>query len=173
MAPQLTTDNPQLYMDPKIEILLEKKLLGKRITMSLSDNKTGELWRNFMPQKNQIKNNVGNQLYSIQIYDSLYFEKFSPHTNFEKWAAIEVTNFDFIPNEMETYILTGGLYAVFLYKGLSTDTKIFEYIYGTWIPNSAYYLDNKPHFEILGEKYKNNDPNSEEEIWIPIKEKNN
>ncbi len=25
--------------------------------------------------------------------------------------------------------------------------------------------------EVLGEKYKNADPNSEEEIWIPIKRK--
>ncbi|MFM9945765.1 MAG: GyrI-like domain-containing protein, partial [Bacteroidia bacterium] len=44
-------------------------------------------------------------------------------------------------------------------------------IYGTWIPNSEYNLDNRPHFEILGEKYKNNHPDSEEEIWIPIKPK--
>jgi AraC family transcriptional regulator len=29
-------------------------------------------------------------------------------------------------------------------------------------------LDDRPHFEVLGEKYKNNDPTSEKEIWIPI-----
>jgi AraC family transcriptional regulator len=40
-----------------------------------------------------------------------------------------------------------------------------------WLPNSAYALDDRPHFEALGEQYKNNDPNSEEEIWIPIKPK--
>jgi hypothetical protein len=28
-----------------------------------------------------------------------------------------------------------------------------------------------PHFEVLGDKYKNNDPSSEEEVWIPIKPK--
>ena len=27
------------------------------------------------------------------------------------------------------------------------------------------------HFEVLGKNYKNNDPNSEEEIWIPIMDK--
>jgi AraC family transcriptional regulator len=36
-----------------------------------------------------------------------------------------------------------------------------------------YFLDDRPHFEILGDKYKNGDPDSEEEIWIPIKQKNN
>jgi AraC family transcriptional regulator len=67
--------------------------------------------------------------------------------------------------------LTGGLYAVFDYKGLSTDNSIFQFIFGTWLPSSEYDLDDRPHFEVLGNKYKNNDPTSEEEIWIPIKMK--
>ncbi|WP_371811654.1 GyrI-like domain-containing protein [Flavobacterium sp. M31R6] len=43
-------------------------------------------------------------------------------------------------------------------------------MFRTWIPNSKYDLDHRPHFEILGAKYKKDDPNSEEEIWVPIKE---
>jgi AraC family transcriptional regulator len=69
---------------------------------------------------------------------------------------------------MELFTLKGGLYAVFDYKGPSDDKSIFQYIYSTWVPKSKYKLDNRPHFEVLGEKYKNNDPESEEEIWIPI-----
>jgi AraC family transcriptional regulator len=72
---------------------------------------------------------------------------------------------------METFTLTGGLYAVFDYKGSSNDPGIFQYIFGIWIPESNYLLDDRPHFEVLGEKYKNADPNSEEEIWIPIQQK--
>jgi len=72
---------------------------------------------------------------------------------------------------METFVLPGGLYAVFDYKGLSTDNSIFQYIFENWLPNSDYILDNRAHFEVLGDKYKNNDPTSEEEIWIPIKAK--
>ena len=71
---------------------------------------------------------------------------------------------------MESFLLKKGLYAVFNYKGLSSDNSIFQYIFSKWIPESNYLLDDRPHFEILGVKYKNNDPNSEEEIWIPIKE---
>jgi AraC family transcriptional regulator len=48
------------------------------------------------------------------------------------------------------------------------DTAIFQYIYSTWLPASGYALDNRPHFELLGEKYKQGSPHSEEEIWIPI-----
>jgi AraC family transcriptional regulator len=32
-------------------------------------------------------------------------------------------------------------------------------------------LAARPHMELLGEKYRNNDPHSEEEIWIPIEPK--
>jgi hypothetical protein len=31
------------------------------------------------------------------------------------------------------------------------------------------FLDDRPHFEVLGSKYRNNDPESEEETWIPTK----
>jgi AraC family transcriptional regulator len=157
-------------MQPRIETLTEKKLIGKRIIMSFSNNKTGELWKSFMPRQKEIKNSIGTELYSMQIYPPMFFNNFSPNTEFEKWATIEVTDFDTVSDEMESMILKGGLYAVFLHKGPSSaGPKIFQYILGTWLPNSEYTLDNRPHFEILGEKYKNEDPSSEEEIWIPIK----
>lgn len=159
-------------MIPGIKTLTEKKLVGNRMIMSFADNKTGELWRSFMPGRKEIQNNIGMEVYSIQIYAPLFFENFNPNAAFEKWAAIEVAGFDIIPNDMETFTLPGGLYAVFIYQGAaSAAANLFQYILGDWLPNSEYTLDNRPHFEILGEKYKNNDPDSEEEIWIPIKPK--
>lgn len=160
-------------MIPRIEILNEKKLIGKRLTMSLAENKTAELWRSFMSNRRFIINNLTNDMISLQVYKPSYFTNFNPTNEFEKWAVVEVTNFDNVPNDMETFILTGGLYAVFDYKGLSTDNRIFQYIYETWLPSSEYDLDDRPHFEVLGEKYKNNDPTSEEEIWIPVQTKIN
>jgi AraC family transcriptional regulator len=156
-------------MKPRIEILSEKKLIGKRLTMSLSNNKTPELWKSFMPRRKEIEKNIGSNLYSMQIYDPLYFSNFDSNANFEKWATIEVTDFDKVPDEMDTFTIPSGLYAVFTYAGdMSLAPQTFQYIFTTWLPNSEYILDSRPHFEILGEKYKNNDPTSEEEIWIPI-----
>lgn len=155
-------------MEPRIEILQEKKLIGKHIVMSLAENKTAELWRSLMPRRKEIINNVTSELISMAVYEPTYFINFKPTNKFEKWAAIEVTDFHHVPDGMETFILKGGLYAVFDYKGSSSDTRIFEYIFGNWIPNSGYLLDNRPHFEVLGDKYKNADPDSEEEICIPI-----
>ena len=107
--------------------------------------------------------------FSIQLYPENYFEKFNPATKFKKWAAIEVGTYENIPSSFETLIIPSGLYAIFIHKGLSADfSKTMNYIISEWLPNSEYKLDNRPYFEILGKKYKNNDPSSEEEVWIPI-----
>lgn len=157
-------------MQPRIETLTEKKLVGKRLTMNLANNQTFKLWQSFIPHRKEIRNNLTADLISMQIYpQSFDFTFANLNIEFEKWAAIEVANFDLVPDEMETFILSGGLYAVFDYKGSSNDPQIFQYIFGTWLPNSIYTIDNRPHFEILGEKYKNNDLTSEEELWIPIR----
>lgn len=161
----------QYEITPRIESINEKKLVGKRLIMSLVDNKTGELWGKFMPRRKEITNNITNDLISMQIYKSTYFTDFKPTNEFEKWAAVEVTDFNSVPNDMEAITLSGGLYAVFDYKGSSNDSSVFQYIFRTWLSGSEYFLDNRPHFEVLGQKYKNADPNSEEEIWIPIRKK--
>jgi AraC family transcriptional regulator len=157
-------------MEPRIENLSKKKLVGKRLTMSLANNKTSNLWQTFMPRRREINNNVTSEMISMQVYNEP-LRLGDLNQEFEKWAAIEVYNFENVPEKMDTFTLNGGLYAVFHYKGLSTDNSIFISIFGTWLPNSDYLLDDRPHFEILGDKYKNGDPNSEEEIWIPIKQK--
>lgn len=159
-------------MTPRIEELKEKKLVGFRMTMSLTNNGTRELWQLFMSRRKEILHCEGTDLYSLQNYGPTYFSQFDPSTTFEKWAVIEVTEFEILPQGMECMNLTGGLYAVFIHKGAaSTGPKTFQYIFGTWLPQSDFLLDNRPHFEVLGAKYKNDDPNSEEEIWIPIKPK--
>lgn len=156
---------------PRIEQLNEKKLIGHRITMSLVNNKTGQLWKKFSPRIKEVSNRVSEDKISMQVYPPLYYEQFLPNNEFEKWATVEVLNFEKIPSNMESFVLKAGLYVVFDYKGSSTDTSIFQYIFSEWIPNSPYIVDDRPHFEVLGINYKNNTQNSEEEIWIPIKER--
>lgn len=155
-------------MKVEIKVTDERKLLGKTMKMSYSDDKTKELWQSFMPYRNQILNRKSDELISMQVFPNdmllgdLYHE-------YEKWAVVEVNDFENIPEGMHAFCLEAGLYAVFFYKGLSSDKSVFYYIFTDWLPKSDYKLDNRPHFEILGAKYKNNDAESEEEIWIPVK----
>ncbi len=158
-------------MEPRIEILPEKKLVGQQLEMTFNQDKTFQLWRNFMPRRKEITNQISDLLYAIQVYGpSMSFETFNPDDLFVKWATVEVPDFNRIPEGMEPFTLPGGLYAVFIHKGSSADApKTFGYIFGTWLPASGYVADQRPHFEILGEKYKRDDDSSEEEVWIPIK----
>lgn len=155
-------------MKIEIKVTDERKLLGKTMRMSYSDDKTKELWQSFMPLRNQITNRISDEFISMQVFPKdmklgdLYQE-------YEKWAVVEVNDFEDIPEGMQTFRLEAGLYAVFFYKGLSSDKSVFYYIFTDWLPKSEYELDNRPLFEILGDKYKNNDPESEEEIWIPVR----
>lgn len=160
-------------MQPKIAVLPEKKLAGKRKQMSFADNKTRELWKSFMPRRNEIKNRTGTELYSVEVYNNpTFFHHFNPTAIFEKWAAVEVTDFDTIPDDMEMLLLPTGLYAVFIHYGPAAEgPKTYEYIFNVWLPKAAYVLDDQPHFALMGAKYKNDDPASEEEIWIPVKPK--
>ena len=165
--------HPNELMQPRIETLTPKKLVGIRVVMSFLDNKTGELWRSFMVRRKEITNNVGGELYSMQLYDLMYFTSFDPGRSFEKWATTEVEDFDRVPEGMDTFTLPAGLYAIFIHKGpASKGRETFQHIFGTWLPDSDYTIDNRPHFERLGEKYKHEHPDSEEEIWIPVKRKN-
>ena len=158
-------------MQPTIVHLKEKILIGCFSKMNFIENKTGALWQSFMPRLKEIKNKLSADLFSVQLYNDVYnFNQFNPSDSFTKWVLAEVSAFDDVPVNMETLIIPQGLYAVFLHKGSNADNSTFQYIFQTWLPNSTQYLlDNRPHFEILGEKYKNNDFSSEEQIWIPKK----
>lgn len=160
-------------MQPIIKEIAAKKLVGKSIITSLAENRTAMLWQSFMPLRKEIKNTVSADLFSVEIYKDDYFKQFDIHKTFEKWAAIEVTDYAHLPERLEQLNLPGGLYALFIYKGESSNASaFFTKIFNEWLPSSGYVLDNsRPHFEVMGGKYKNNDPDSEEEIYIPVKQK--
>ena len=155
-------------MTPKIKTFPTTKFIGKNRSLTYADYRAFELWSSFMPRRKEIQNPIGTELFNIQINPDNF--DFHPNTPFVKWAAVAVPSFDFIPEGMETLEIEEGLYAVFNYKGAQSDAAVFfNTIYNEWLPNSDYELENRPQFEILGEKYKNNSPAAEEEIWIPVK----
>ena len=159
-------------MQPRIELINEKRVAGIRLPMSFAGNRTRELWQSFMPRRREIAEAVGTELYSIEVYSRDFLNAFDPDTEFEKWAAVEVSGFDKPPEGLETLTAPAGQYAVFLHHGPASEAIItYTYIFQTWLPGSEFTLDARPHFAVMGDKYKNEDPESEEEIWIPVKAK--
>ena len=147
-----------------------RALIGMSLPMNLIHNRTSDLWRAFMPRRREITGAIGNDLFSVQVYDPMgYRDPFQTSTNFTKWAAAQVEENTVPPTGMATLLLPPGKYAVFLHRGAAlTAQDTSRYIAGVWLPASGMVLDARPHFEILGDKYRNNEPASEEEIWIPV-----
>jgi AraC family transcriptional regulator len=154
-------------MEPIIKILEPKKLVGIRMEMSLSNNKTADLWQKFMPRRAEVKNRLTADFISMQNYGENW--NFAPDSLFEKWATVEVTSFAEVPHDMETYLLQSGRYAVFIHNGpASKAAKTMQYIFSQWLPKSKFILDKREHFEILPEGYSPVDPKAKEEIWVPV-----
>ncbi len=145
-----------------------KKLIGIALDMSLVNNKTAMLWRNMMILLKEMNYSTEVLKYSLQIYPIGFFEAFDPQKVFTKMALIEAQDSEIIPEGMVCFELPRGDYAVFKHVGSSNDNSIFQTIFNDWLPSSEFILDNRPHFELIDKNYKINDPNAEEEIWIPI-----
>lgn len=123
-----------------------------------------------MPVRNEIGRRVGTELYSIEVYPPGYFDEFDPSLGFEKWAAVEVKEAGAVPAGMETIVVPEGLYGIFLHKGPATEgIRTIQYIFSTWLPASGFLVDGRPHLAVMGDRYRKDDPDSEEELWIPIR----
>ncbi len=157
-------------LEPRIKTFPQTELIGIRTKMSYSNNLTGQIWGKFMPRRKEIVNAIEPNLYSLQNYPLDFFSSFKPTQEFEKWACVAVSSQDIVPEGMEALTIQEGLYAVFDYKGgVAGANAFFQTIFTNWLPNSVYSIDDRPHFEILGAKYKRDSEDSEEEVWIPIR----
>jgi AraC family transcriptional regulator len=147
---------------PRIEFIAEKRLIGHRLEMSLLIDKTAQLWSRFMPRRNEIDGRVGSDFISMQMYNRSKGSPLAADTLFEKSTVV--------PEGMECHRLNAGKYAVFDYQGPASGAPdLFRFIFMEWLPKTDFEIDNREHFEVLGEGYSPNDPAAQEAVWIPIK----
>lgn len=158
-------------IEGKIVLAPEMTVAGICLPMTFIADRTPELWRTFMPRRNELTNAQGTDLYSIMVFDAEpNFKQFNPATAFQKWAARPVAQSDLLPQGMQHFVIPAGEYAVFHYTGRAADVAdTYRYIFTEWLPANGHETDHRPHIQIMGEKYKNNDPTSEEDLWIPVR----
>lgn len=165
---------PPTPRPPRIESVGEKKLVGMHRPMSFDRGQmamevVGALWRDFRSRVSEVEGRVGPDFVSMRLYEEPLASAPSADARFEQWAAVEVSEFD-EGADMARHSLSGGLYAVFIHRGpASAFAATARYIYGEWLPGSAYELDDREHFEVLGPSYRPDDPEATEEVWIPIR----
>jgi len=138
------------------------------MTMSFAENRTLQLWQQFMPARKHIQHKLSEALYSVQLYPANF--NFDLHCPFEKWAAVEVSSMDQQPEGMQSLRLPGGWYVTFKYSGPAGQAEpFFRYIFTQWFPASSFIPDfSRPHFEMMGPGYDRNDPLATEDICIPV-----
>jgi len=158
-------------MIPVVKQMSDKLIVGRKIATSSAQYIPFELWSKFMPKRKEILHTVSAALYSVQVFQENTFlsSTFNENTLFDMWAAVEVSKFEHIPTDMESTILVGGAFVTFILKGEKpTLTDHYNYLINDWLPKEGYRIDNRAHFQVMGDTFKRNDPNSEEEVRIPI-----
>lgn len=156
-------------MDCRIEWLPPKKLVGVCLPMSRMTDRTVELWRTFGPRIREIPNRVSGDRLSMQVYPGHAEQVLDPAAPFVKWAVVEVTDYEQVPQGLATYDLAGGQYAVFRHQGPATDISTFMRIYTEWLPSAPWVLDHREHFEVLPPGYNPMAADAEEFYWIPVR----
>ena len=61
-ASTIFTRLKQIHMQPTIQTITEKKLIGMSQTMSLVENKTFQLFSGFMPRKKEINGAINKEV---------------------------------------------------------------------------------------------------------------
>ena len=156
---------------PEILTVPETQLIGVSTTMSFANNKTAKLWQTLMPRKSEIQGSFSTELYSVEVYpDTHFFREFNPTAEYQKWAAIPVSNLKDVPDGLESLTIPKGKYVRFHFKGSNSEVpQAMQFIFGEWLPKSEFELDDRPHFAVMGDKYSNTSPDSEEDFYVPIR----
>lgn len=158
-------------MVPEIVVFPETRLAGLRTTTSFSQMNTISLWQKFMPVRMSVQQRENDLVYSIDIYPEGFFSgPVQFERQFDKWAAMNWKDSVKLPDDWEYLTIPAGLYAVFHFRGNQQNApEFYRNIFMQWLPEAGYVTDDRPHFALMGEKYKNGDPNSEEDIWVPVR----
>lgn len=158
-------------MEVRLETLPPRHLAGLRAVMTFSDDQTPALWRRFMPHRHAVAGRVGAHLVSVHRFEAPLEGPPTPHTRFTRWAAAEVTPGTEPPDGLEACTLAGGLYAVFVHRGPATAfAQTLRAFFETWLPASGYTMDAaRARFEVLPPGYRPDDPDAEEEVYLPVR----
>jgi AraC family transcriptional regulator len=71
---------------------------------------------------------------------------------------------------MQKLCVPSGQYAVFEHHGpMSGIQSTFDYIFDQWLPASGYTIDQRPHIAEMDERYRPDQSDSVEHLYIPVR----
>ncbi len=142
--------------------------------VSPDQNEVGKLWGRFNtyygnnPQgfKEEVNPKVAWELH-------ITTDEYEETKEYYVMVGVEVSKIDGLPLPTFTKVLPAGQYAVFTLKGEEMASNWGDAIYKEWLPSSDY----EEAYQCTIERYDEDtfkgwgDPDSEVEIWIPVKAK--
>ncbi len=156
-------------MEPRIVKLDKLTLIGRPYFGDAEGNKFAQAWDRFFPFAKEITPRVNeNAWYGVEMYGP----EFEKDHQWMYFPSTEVGSLDAIPEALFAKVLPAATYAVFTVKGgIPKISETFMYAYGSWIPASPYEVAHPYDFEYYDERFKDDDPDTELDLYIPIRPK--
>ena len=138
-------------------------VVGLKYRGKNENNEIPQLWRVLGLRTGEIENLADNTAaYGI----SANMDKES--SEFDYIAGFEVSSTEGLPEGMVAFEVPGGRYAVFT-TTLPKIGETFHNAYDTWLPQAGHRLTSGPEFELYDDQFDPQDPDSEFDLYIPIK----
>lgn len=155
---------------PELVTLDELKLVGIQFYYDLSQkNDLSEPWQMLMDNLNEIK----HLSQPCKYFQVQYWLDNQTTNGIFFYAAVQVDRVEDLPLALTAKIIPSQDYFKFKHKGRSNEVHYtYDYIYGTWLPDTSFQLDSAFNFELYGDEYLG--PYNDEsisEIYIPMKKK--
>lgn len=159
---------PAQIFDSYKSITLEKStFLGFPTETSLLEDQTALVFKQLMIWRKDSEEHRAQPVYDIKVYPEAYFSSFNPSRSFTKWAAV-LQKDKMQVEELQSYVVDKGLYLCFTCEG-HVSAQFFQELYSSWLPQSEYELDDRPHFDKLWPDPAQRGAVIKEEIYIPVK----
>ena len=161
-------------MEPTFIDLPETPVVGVRI--SVKPDTKGDIpkaWMDLHDRQDDLEDVVQGHAFGLCLH-----KPGGPVRGFDYLADLEVESPAApVPDGMEMVTLKPQRYAVFTHviedKNLGKDlTRSFEYIFGTWLPESGYQLAKAPDFEYYDQdRFDPKTLSGEIDLYIPVQDK--
>lgn len=156
--------------EPRLVSSAPRVLVGMHRDLPLADPAVAALWRAFMPRLGEIAGRADADLVSVLVRRVGASGPPVPGEPVTRWAAATVVHDAPVPPGMRRLVIPAGEYAVFAYRGTAAGFgAAARYVYADWLPGSGWRLDDRPGFEVLPPGYRPDDPEAEEQVWVPVR----
>ncbi|HEX7319136.1 MAG TPA: GyrI-like domain-containing protein [bacterium] len=157
---------------PEIVTLPDMTIVGMQTLVSTKNNIISNLWMRFIPRAGEIKERAKTDAMLGISYDmqEISADPSTRESQFFYLAGAIVSDVKDLPEGMTFRKILKHKYAKFTHRGsLDKLGDTYNYMYGQWLPKSAYDVDEiAPEIEWYDNRFMPDSANSAFDIYMPI-----